>query len=117
MRPHTNTLQVTSFNRVATDELQESIHEIRQQNPTWESFEEAIREAYDYLRPKRTKKWSTNGRKKWAISDYPLPPKEESSMRKGSAVHDKLQVETEGGPKTEPKSRPTKYEEELSPND
>ena len=28
-------LQVISFNRVATDELQESIHEIRQQNPPW----------------------------------------------------------------------------------
>ena len=54
-------LQVISFNRVATDELQESIHEIRQQNPTWESFEEAIREAYDYLRPKWTRTWSTNG--------------------------------------------------------
>ena len=47
-------LQVIYFNRVATDELQESIHEIQQQNPTWESFEEAIREAYDFLRPKRT---------------------------------------------------------------
>ena len=45
-------LQVTSFNRVAMDELQESIHEIRQQNPTWGSFEEALREAYDYERPK-----------------------------------------------------------------
>ena len=50
-------LQVTSFNRVATDELQESIHKIRQQNPTWESFEEAIRDAYDYLRPKRPRTW------------------------------------------------------------
>ena len=37
-------LQVISFNRVATDELQESIHKIRQQNPTWGSFEEALRE-------------------------------------------------------------------------
>ena len=45
-------LQVISFNRVATDELQESIHKIRQQNPTWGSFEEALREAYDYERPK-----------------------------------------------------------------
>ena len=36
-----------SSNRVATDELQESIHGIRQQNPTWGSFEEALREAYD----------------------------------------------------------------------
>ena len=34
------------------DELQESIHGIRQQNPTWGSFEEALREAYDYERPK-----------------------------------------------------------------
>ena len=45
-------LQVISFNRVAMDELQESIHKIRQQNPTWGSFEEALREAYDYERPK-----------------------------------------------------------------
>ena len=45
-------LQVISFNRVATDELQESIHKIQQQNPTWGSFEEALREAYDYERPK-----------------------------------------------------------------
>ena len=28
-------LQVISFNRVATDKLQESIHGIGQQNPTW----------------------------------------------------------------------------------
>ena len=34
-------LQVTSFNRVATDDLPGSIHGIRQQNPTWEAFEEA----------------------------------------------------------------------------
>ena len=47
------------------------------------------------------------------ISDDRLPPKEESSIRKGSAVHDKSQVETEGEPKTEPKSRPTKDEEEI----
>ena len=45
-------LQVTSFNRVATDELQERIHKIRQQNSTWGSFEEALREAYDYKRSK-----------------------------------------------------------------
>ena len=45
-------LQVISFNRVAMDELQESIHKIRQQNPTWGSFEEALREAYDYERSK-----------------------------------------------------------------
>ena len=37
---------------MATDELQESIHKIRQQNLTWGSFEEAFREAYDYERPK-----------------------------------------------------------------
>ena len=36
-------LQVTSFNRVATDGLQASIHGIRQQNPTWEAFEEALK--------------------------------------------------------------------------
>ena len=54
-------LQVSSFNRVATDELQERIHEIRQQSPTWESFEEAIRDAYDFLKPKRTRTWSMNG--------------------------------------------------------
>ena len=41
-----------SFSRVATDELQERIHKIRQQNPTWGSFEEALREAYDYERSK-----------------------------------------------------------------
>ena len=41
-----------SFNRVATDELQERIQVIQQQNPTWGSFEEALREAYDYERPK-----------------------------------------------------------------
>ena len=35
-------------------------------------------------------------------------------MWKGSAVHDKSQVETEGEPKTEPKSRPTKEEEGIS---
>ena len=35
-------LQVTYFNRVATDELQESIHGIRKQNPTWGSFEQAL---------------------------------------------------------------------------
>ena len=35
-------LQVISFNWVATDELQESIHEIRQPKPTWVSFEEAL---------------------------------------------------------------------------
>ena len=34
-------LQVTSFNRVATNGLQRSIHGIRQQNSTWEAFEEA----------------------------------------------------------------------------
>ena len=45
-------LQVISFNQVATDELQESNHGIRQQNPTWGSFEEALHAAYDYERPK-----------------------------------------------------------------
>ena len=35
-------------------------------------------------------------------------------MRKGSAVHGKSQVETEGEPKTEPKSRQTKDEEEVA---
>ena len=106
-------LQVTSFNRVATDELQESIHKIRQQNPTWESFEEAIRDAYDYLRPKRPRTWSMNGGQQWVKSDDRLPPKEESLMRKGSEMHGKSQVETEGELKTEPKSRPTKDEEEI----
>ena len=43
-------LQVIYFNRVATDELQERIHKIQQQNSTWGSFEEALREAYDYER-------------------------------------------------------------------
>ena len=45
-------LEVRSFNRVATDELQERIHGIQQQNPIWGSFEEALQEAYDYKRPK-----------------------------------------------------------------
>ena len=36
-------LQVTSFNRVATDGLQGSIHGLQQQNPTWEAFEEALK--------------------------------------------------------------------------
>ena len=39
-------LQVTSFNRVATDGLQGSIHGIRQQNPTWEAFEEALKTTF-----------------------------------------------------------------------
>ena len=39
-------LQVTSFNRVATDGLQASIHGIRQQNPTWEAFEEALKTTF-----------------------------------------------------------------------
>ena len=46
-------------------------------------------------------------------SDDRLPPKEESSIRKGSAVHGKSQVKTEGELKTEPKSRSTKDEEEI----
>ena len=46
-------------------------------------------------------------------SDDRLPPKEESSIRKCSAVHGKSQVETEGELKTEPKSRPTKDEEKI----
>ena len=104
-------LQVLSFNRVATDELQERIHEIRQQSPMWESFEEAIRDTYDYLRPKRTRTWSTNGGQQWVKSGHRLPPKE-SLMRKGSEMHEKSQVDIEGELKTEPKSRPTKDEEE-----
>ena len=36
---------VTSFNRVATDGLQGSIHGIHQQHPTWETFEEAIEDS------------------------------------------------------------------------
>ena len=36
-------LQVTSFNRMATDGLQASINGIRQPNPTWEAFEEALK--------------------------------------------------------------------------
>ena len=96
---------------MATDELQESIHEIRQQNKMWESFEEGIRDTYDYLRLKRTRTWSTNDGQKWVTGDKRLPPKE-SLIWKGFAVHGKLQVETEGELKTEPKSRPTKDEEE-----
>ena len=37
---------MTSFNRVATDGLQGSIHEIRQQNPTWEAFEKALKTTF-----------------------------------------------------------------------
>jgi hypothetical protein len=36
-------LQVTSFSRVATDDLQASIHGIQQQNPRWEAFEETLK--------------------------------------------------------------------------
>ena len=39
-------LQVTSFNRVVTDGLQGSIHGIRQQNPTWEAFEDAVKTTF-----------------------------------------------------------------------
>ena len=39
-------LQVTSFNRVATDGLQASIHGIQQQNPRWEAFEEALKATF-----------------------------------------------------------------------
>ena len=39
-------LQVTSCNRVATDGLQVNIHEIRQQNPTWEEFQEALKTTF-----------------------------------------------------------------------
>jgi hypothetical protein len=39
-------LQVTSFNRVATDEFQASIHGIQQQNPRWEAFEEALKTTF-----------------------------------------------------------------------
>jgi hypothetical protein len=39
-------LQVTSFSRVATDELQASIHEIQQQNPRWEAFEEKLKTVF-----------------------------------------------------------------------
>ena len=39
-------LHVLSFNRVAADGLQGSTHEIRQQHPTWATFEEALKLAY-----------------------------------------------------------------------
>ena len=39
-------LQVTSFNRVATDGLQATIHGLRQQNPTWEAFEEELKRTF-----------------------------------------------------------------------
>ena len=51
---------------------------------------------------------------KMVTSNDRIPPKEESSMWKGSVVYDKSQVEVEGEPKTEPKSRKTKDEEEFS---
>ena len=37
---------MTSFNRVATDGLQASIHGLRQQNPTWEVFEESLKTTF-----------------------------------------------------------------------
>ena len=43
----------------------------------------------------------------------PTTTEGESSIRKGSAVHGKSQVETEGELKTEPKSRPIKDKEEI----
>ena len=39
-------LQVRSFTRVATDGLQASIHGLRQQNPTWEAFEEELKRKF-----------------------------------------------------------------------
>ena len=39
-------LQVTSFNQVATDGLEGSSHEIQQQNPMWEAFEEALKTTF-----------------------------------------------------------------------
>ena len=80
----------------------------------WESFEEAIRDAYDYLRPKRTRTWSTNDGQQWVKSDDRLPPTEESLIRKGSTVHGKSQVETEGELKNEPKARQMMDDEEVA---
>ena len=37
---------MTSFNRVATDGLQGSIHGIQQQKPMWEAFEEALKATF-----------------------------------------------------------------------
>ena len=39
-------LQVTSFNWVATDGPQASIHGLRQQNPTWEAFGEELKRTF-----------------------------------------------------------------------
>ena len=39
-------LQVLSFNCIAIEGLRWSIHEIREQNPTWVAFEEALKSAY-----------------------------------------------------------------------
>jgi hypothetical protein len=39
-------LQVTSFSRVAADELQASIHGIQQQNLRWEAFEETLKTTF-----------------------------------------------------------------------
>ena len=36
-------LQVTSFNRVSTNRLPGSIHEMRQKNPAWAAFEETMK--------------------------------------------------------------------------
>ena len=46
-------LKLTSFNQVATDGLQGSIHGIRQQNPTWEAFKEAVRPSSPLRTPPR----------------------------------------------------------------
>ena len=39
-------LQVLSFNRMAMNGLQGNIHALRQQHPTWPTFEEALKNAY-----------------------------------------------------------------------
>ena len=54
----------------------------------------------------------TSGGRKWVTSDDRLPLKE-SLMWKGSEVHDKSQVDSEGEPKTEPKVRQTMEDEEV----
>ena len=57
--------------------------------------------------------WPTSGGQKRVTNDDRLPPKE-SSMRKGSTMHDKSQVNIEGEPKREPKSRQMIDEEEVT---
>ena len=60
-------LQVLLFNRLSTDGLQGSIHEIRQQHPTWAAFEEALKLAYSIE--------DTSEATPWGFEDWVEAPK------------------------------------------